>query len=83
MDWLSSKGKVGKIAAQLLKKYAKKIENMFQGILKTEAEELIKLIESVKDDIIKIISGGHIDVMNDEEMLDNTIDECKLSSLII
>ena len=81
MNWLKSKGKWGKIAATLLAKYEAKIEAMFKGILKTEAEELIKLIEAVKNDIIKIISGGHIDVMNDEEMLGNPLDDRKFDSV--
>ena len=53
---------------------------MLTKILKTEAQELIGLIEKIKADIIKIINGGHIDVetMNDEELtLANPFDDRK------
>jgi len=75
IDWLNSKGHYGQIAVKLLNKYKGKVEVMLKKILKTEAQELIKLIDDIKADIIKIIKGGHIDVMNDEEMLGNPIDD--------
>merc|ERR1712131_425485 len=68
MNWLNKHGHVGQITAKLLNKYKGKVEDMLKKILKTEAFELIGLIEKIKADIIKIINGGHIDVMNDEEL---------------
>merc|ERR1719283_665757 len=79
IDWLNTKGRFGVIAGKLLNKYRGKVEAMLKKILKTEAAELITLIEKVRDDVIKIIKGGHIDVMNDvmndEGMLDSIFDD--------
>merc|ERR1719244_1152231 len=79
IKWLNTKGRYGVIAGKLLNKYRGKVEAMLKKILKTEAAELIGLIEKVKDDVIKIIKGGHIDVMNDlmndEGMLDSPFDD--------
>merc|ERR1719505_336328 len=79
IKWLNTKGRYGVIAGKLLNKYRGKVEAMLKKILKTEAAELITLIEKVKDDVIKIIKGGHIDVMNDvmndEGMLDSPFDD--------
>merc|ERR1719193_2595483 len=79
IKWLNTKGRYGVIAGKLLNKYRGKVGAMLKKILKTEAAELIGLIEKVKDDVIKIIKGGHIDimndVMNDEEMLEISFDE--------
>jgi len=61
IDWLNTKGRFGVIAGKLLNKYRGKVEAMLKKILKTEAAELIGLIEKVRDDVIKIIKGGHID----------------------
>ena len=79
IDFFKSKGHVGEIVAKLLNKYKSKIEEMLKKILKTEAKELIKLIDEIKEDIIKIIKGGHIDVnlANDEEVIGNPIDDCE------
>merc|ERR1712072_1006940 len=78
IDFFKAKGHMGEIFAKLLNKYKGKVEDMFKKILKNEAKELIKLIEDIKDDIIKIIEGGHINgsvSMNDEEMLFNPFDD--------
>merc|ERR1712198_337204 len=61
IDWLNTKGRFGVIAGKLLNKYRGKVEAMLKKILKTEAAELITLIEKVRDDVIKIIKEGHID----------------------
>ena len=60
IKWLNSKGHAGEIVGKLLNKYRKKVLDMFASILKKEAAEVIKLIESVRDDVIVIINGGHI-----------------------
>merc|ERR1712212_851594 len=70
IKWLNGKGRVGQVTAKLLIKYRGKVDAMLKKILKTEAQELIKLIDDIKADIIKIIKGGHIDVMDDEELLE-------------
>merc|ERR1712183_820853 len=73
IKWLNTRGRAGVVTAKLLVKYRGKIADMLKKILQTEAKELIGLIEKVKDDVITIIKGGHIDpknVMNDEEMLE-------------
>merc|ERR1711962_435480 len=77
INWLNKHGHVGQIAAKLLNKYKGKVNDMLKKILKTEAQELIKLIDDIKADIIKIIRGGHIDVdvMNDEEELESFLDD--------
>merc|ERR1712180_575768 len=77
INWLNKHGHVGQIAAKLLNKYKGKVNDMLKKILKTEAQELIKLIDDIKADIIKIIKGGHIDVdvMNDEEELESFLDD--------
>merc|ERR1712142_998765 len=70
----NTRGRAGVVTAKLLIKYRRKIADMGKMILQTEAKELIGLIEKVKDDVITIIKGGHIDpknvVMDDEEMLE-------------
>merc|ERR1712183_70394 len=79
IKWLNTRGRAGVVTAKLLVKYRGKIADMLKKILQTEAKELIGLIEKVKDDVITIIKGGHIDpknVMDDEEMmLGNPIDD--------
>jgi len=68
LDALSKSGKFGNIVAKLMESYRKRIKEMLMKIIKTEGEGLIEIIDHIKDDIIKIISGGHIDALNDEEM---------------
>merc|ERR1711962_200827 len=77
INWLNKHGHVGQIAAKLLNKYKGKVNDMLKKILNTAAQELIKLIDDIKADIIKIIKGGHIDVdvMNDEEELESFLDD--------
>ena len=84
IDFLKSKGHVGEIVAKLLNKYKNKVGEMFEKILKNEAKELIKLIGEIKEDIIKIIKGGHIDVnfANDEEVVGNPIHDCEFSQFL-
>merc|ERR1711936_970115 len=74
LDALSKSGKFGKIVAKLMESYRKRITEMLIKIIKTEGEGLIEIIDHIKDDIIKIISGGHIDVLNDEELA-NPLDD--------
>merc|ERR1711936_974020 len=74
LDALSKSGKFGNIVAKLMESYRKRITEMLIKIIKTEGEGLIEIIDHIKDDIIKIISGGHIDVLNDEE-LQNPLDD--------
>ena len=77
MDLLNEKG--WKLTAKLLNKYKGKVDDMFKKILQKEAKELMELIANIRDDIIKIIKGGHITPqgLNDEEMLSNPFDDCK------
>merc|ERR1711936_448380 len=74
LDALSKSGKFGKIVAKLMESYRKRITEMLMKIIKREGEGLIEVIDHIKVDIIKIISGGHIDVLNDEE-LENPLDD--------
>merc|ERR1712142_501123 len=74
LDALSKSGKFGDIVAKLMESYRKRITEMLMKIIKTEGEGLIEIIDHIKDDIIKIISGGHIDVLNDEK-LENPLDD--------
>jgi len=60
LAWLETKGHVGHVTGKLLIKYRRLIGEMFAKILKTQVGELVTLIQSVRDDIIVIIKGGHI-----------------------
>ena len=80
MDYLTKSGKFGEIVAKLMESYRKRITEMVTKIIKTEGAGLIKIINQIKDDIIKIISGGHLEVMNDEE-LGNIFDDSKFTIL--
>merc|ERR1712168_508917 len=72
IKFLNGKGKVGKFFAQVMEKYKDRVVAMIKKLMSAQGEGLIKIIEEIKDDIIKIINGGHIYVLDDEEM-DNGI----------
>ena len=81
IEALNKKG--WKIFAKLLNKYKGKVEQVFKKILKNEAMELIDVIGKMRDDIIKIIKGGHIEPMNDEDMeVFNPFDDSKTNKLL-
>merc|ERR1712141_22884 len=63
LAYLRSSGTFGTVVANLMDKYKTRIVNMFKKVLVEEAQSLIKLLDEIKDDLIKIIKGGHIDML--------------------
>merc|ERR1712002_426316 len=62
IKYLNGKGKVGKFFAQVMEKYKDRVVAMIKKLMASQGEGLIKIIEKIKDDLIKIINGGHVEV---------------------
>lgn len=60
MDKLRATGKVGAVAAQILDNYGKKIYDVVKKIASKGLSGIVKIIEEIKDDIIRIVKGGHM-----------------------
>ena len=77
MNYLKASGKFGKIFAKILETYKDRVIAMVKKVMASGSDGLIKIIHDIRDDIVKIIEGGHIDVMNDEE-IENGFSDRKL-----
>merc|ERR1719209_1773859 len=75
LAYLRAHGKFGKIMAKLLDAYKDRIGAMIKKVLSSGAADLIKVIHEIRDDIIKIINGGHIDFGLDDEEIENGMKE--------
>merc|ERR1719348_949376 len=69
--YLEKQGKFGKVMAKLLNAYKDRIGAMIKKVLSSGAADLIKVIHEIRDDIIKIINGGHIELELDDEEIEN------------
>jgi len=68
LNYLKASGKFGKIFAKILETYKDRVIAMVKKVMASGSDGLIKIIHDIRDDIVKIIEGGHIDVMDDEEI---------------
>ena len=78
MNYLKSSGKFGKIFAKILETYKDRVVAMVKKVMASGSDGLIKIIHDIRDDIVKIIHGGHIDVMDDEEIENGFSDRKRL-----
>merc|ERR1719334_2621022 len=60
MDKLRASGKVGTIVAKILDNYAQKLYDVVKKIASKGLSGIVKIIEEIKDDIIRIVKGGHM-----------------------
>ena len=78
MNYLKNSGKFGKIFAKILETYKDRVVAMVKKVMASGSDGLIKIIHDIRDDIVKIIHGGHIDVMDDEEIENGFSDRKRL-----
>ena len=74
MDYLKTQGKFGKVIADLVEKYRVKIDTMIKEVIKKEGQDLIHLLEQIRDAIIKIITGNDVEML-DDEVVGNIFDD--------
>jgi len=67
-------GKVGNIIANILDHYKDQLVGMIKKVTSTVSSGLVKIISDIRDDIIKIIGGGHVTPNDLEEMSNNLED---------
>ena len=74
MDSLRKLGKVGDIVAKILDHYKDQLVKIVKKIASTGLGGLEKIVADIRDDIIKIIQGGHITYSDLEEMTFSIMD---------
>ena len=69
-------GRFGEIAAKIIDHYKNQLSSMIKKISATGLSGLVKIITDIRDDIIKIIQGGHVTTYEIQEV-SNNFDESK------